>query len=129
METQALVDFLNKAMELDRMAVKGLFSFFAPASKALMEHPTIQVGTHPAAKSRPVVRMVGLLNGFLGEQKQPLLAAKYDDVTNELDGFCVYQAEPAKVAAPKAPKPTGRSLAEEADRLERANAVALAGKK
>jgi hypothetical protein len=128
METQALVDFLNKAMELDRMAVKGLFSYFAPASKALMEHPTIETGQHPAAKTRPVLKMLGLLNGFLGEQKQPAMVGKYDPVTNELSGFAVYSAAPARAEAPK-PKPTGRSLAEDADRLERANATALVGKK
>ncbi len=82
-----VVDFLNEAFQQEPEAVKKMFGIQIEADQEAIEHPYIQVTMDDK------LRMIGLLNGLLGDT-QNRLAMKFDDETKELVGFCVVTVGP-----------------------------------
>ncbi len=60
---QAIVDYLNELLELDRPAIAALVANRVPCNERLSEHPTCQVGRQHGGWN---VGLLGLLNGFCG---------------------------------------------------------------
>jgi len=77
---QQIVDLLNKALESDSACIDQLMTFCAVGhSKALAEHPTIQVRAwqdNPNAE-KFTLSVLGLLNGLCTEDD--LVASCHDD--------------------------------------------------
>lgn len=86
---QQAVDLLNEALEIDREAIETLFSQRVAASKALGEHPTIQILTHPGGER--TLGVLGLLNGIFGVDAEQwgFIASCHDDETDRLIKFIV----------------------------------------
>lgn len=132
MKTDTAVKVLNEMYHADPKATRALMGQYTPVSPALASHPTIQCGPHPANRKAAAVRLIGVINGILGADGQPLVETMLDDRTNELVGFRI--GKPAKDYEQASGPPTvtksaavpvlRESLAEAAQRLERDNAKA-----
>lgn len=89
---------LNEAVELDKAALHKLIEFRVRCSKALADHPMIQVRTTQESNNTGAAMLVdvhrvgllGILNGILGvdEFEQAYLAGNYDD-EGKLTNFCL----------------------------------------
>ena len=67
MKAEEVVEFLQELIELDPEAVAELVAARVPCSRALADHPTVQVG---AAKDGGFeVGILGVLNGMCGTRK------------------------------------------------------------
>lgn len=69
-EYEALIlKLLNAAVKADAAAIGKLVDHRVPCNDKLADHPTIQCGvvSTPESSDRPVVGMLGLINGILGE--------------------------------------------------------------
>ena len=62
-ETDALIEYLNELVRLDRKAVQSLICTRVPCNAALAGHPFVQV--HVVAMCA-TVGLLGVLNGFCG---------------------------------------------------------------
>jgi hypothetical protein len=82
MSIDRIVDFLNEAFRQDPDSVCGMFHIQVDADEEAIMHPHIQV------TSDHKVRLIGLLNGLIGDT-QNRLAMKLDDETGAVLGFCV----------------------------------------
>ncbi len=82
------VDLLNQLYALDPRTMSRLVKYRALCNRALADHPTVQV-----LKQRHgyYVGMIGVLNGIFGSRPDGLgfIAAKFDDDTQRLLGFCL----------------------------------------
>lgn len=82
-----IVDFLNKAIEQDSESVDNVFRKISiPATQEMVDHPTIAVTMDNE------LRLVGLINGFIGEGGDRL-AMTIDDETGKIIGFCAVTPE------------------------------------
>jgi hypothetical protein len=61
-----------------------------PHGRALLDHPTIQVGSPDGGKNHAEVSFLGFLNGACGG---PIVGAYFDDDTSELEHFAVLDKE------------------------------------
>lgn len=58
-----VVRVLNEALKADHDAIATLVDYRVPCNEELTEHPTIQV----QCNLRPMVGILGILNGILGD--------------------------------------------------------------
>ena len=70
--TKALT-VLNEALDKDRRALTELVNLRVDCNKALINHPTIQVGVYDGVAK---VGVLGLINGVLGDSPSGVIGAK-----------------------------------------------------
>jgi hypothetical protein len=81
-ETDDLIDYLNELVAIDPDFMTALVATRHPCNRALVDHPTVQVGLD---RGRLVAGILGVLNGFCGSyddgprQGWGAIAAIYDD--------------------------------------------------
>ena len=82
------VALLNEAVKLDPEAMHALVASRVPCNDEFADHPTIQVLDLDRKGNKPVVGLLGILNGLFGirENGQGYLAASVDD-DGKLTGF------------------------------------------
>lgn len=80
---------LNEAWEADPVTIHSLICTQTVVNDTLAEHPSIQVRLFKSGnESRPVMTLIGLVNGFLGPNPDKYLCTKWSD---EHDEHGVYQ--------------------------------------
>ncbi len=77
---QQAVDVLNEALKADGSTLRTLVSTRYECNGALADHPTIQVAM---SGKKPVVGLLGIINGIVERQTGERIAACYDSE----DGF------------------------------------------
>jgi hypothetical protein len=95
--TDRLVAELNELLTADPIAVQCLIDARYPANQALADSPFVVV--REEADGRCLVGPLGLLNGLLLGLGARRVAARYDDDTECLVGFEVYQEPKAHADA------------------------------
>lgn len=85
------VDFLNELVKLDPVAMNALFSMRIGCTKAMADHPTVQVGV--LGKGYFTVGLIGILNGLFGadEHQWGHISADIDD--GAVTGFRLLSTE------------------------------------
>lgn len=85
------IRILNELFEASPEAMERLYLHRVPCTAKLSEHPTCQVGATQGGFDLGIVRVLNALFGC-GENGQGYIAAKIDDVTGNLVGFCTTPA-------------------------------------
>jgi len=85
------VKFLNELVELDPVAINAIFSMHIGCTKAMADHPTVQVGV--LAQDYFTVGLIGILNGLFGadEYQWGHISADIDD--GKITGFTLLSTE------------------------------------
>jgi hypothetical protein len=86
---RAVVDFMNEALAVDRLAVEGLLFHRVPCNAAMADHPTIQVRSYDPPPI-PTVSMLGLLNGLCGADEDSI-GAVYVDMMEDSDHIAQFR--------------------------------------
>lgn len=77
-----VVDFLNEAVKQDSDTVNKMFLDIAvPASKEMIDHPTIQVN------NKDNLRLIGLLNGLVRTEDNKVIVMTMDDDEKQILRF------------------------------------------
>ena len=79
--TDGILRVLNGAVAADADAVAKLVSHRVVCTNRLADHPTIQCGivSSPESSDRPVVGMLGIINGIAAELDGQVIRAVFDD--------------------------------------------------
>jgi hypothetical protein len=96
-----VVDFLNAALQSDRIGISNLFLRRVTVNRTLAEHPTLQVARE---QGNFYTSPLGLLNGLFGRAPDGKGAIWYDTNQGRLGEARIVRfyvrAEPAKPASP-----------------------------
>lgn len=79
--SEAVIDFLNELLALDRDAIMRLMDYRTPCNAALAEHPTVQV----VGREDWRVGLLGILNGLLGTRDESEARSGWGHITAVYD--------------------------------------------
>lgn len=86
MTVKTIVDVLNDAFKTDPRAVDALLCARSPCNQAMVDHPTIMVGSKNKKGDFPVVGILGVLNAIAATEDE-IIEAQYDDDSHCMTGF------------------------------------------
>ena len=75
---QAAADYLNSAVQADRVAIHALRVNRVPCNEAMLDHPHVVVDYNTLSSSR-AVGALGLINGLLTSLGLPRMAADFEE--------------------------------------------------
>ena len=95
--SQNAVDALNQAFSRDPEAISNLLAQRVTCNEGLADDPHVQVAE---SKGQFTLSAIGLINGVMVSIGAQKIAARFDDKTEKLIGFCLYE-EPSPSTAGK----------------------------
>jgi hypothetical protein len=100
-DPQEICDLLTSMLAADPVATHALLVNRVPCNRALLDHPSIMVDSLSADDSRPVVGLLGVLNGLCYTGPGcPVVGMMFDPPSRKLVGFRVVTHQPAPADPP-----------------------------